>query len=126
MACNLTVMTSRATTAPRETKAVRKTNSRASRRFREVWRGKILGIGITITAVSISRSDTQKPRMILLPMLQCAARTDAGADQTLRSGPHWSGGRMMKAAIQRLITIMLVYIAALRAVIRPNTQKMRQ
>ena len=68
----------------------------------------------------------QKPRMISLPMRQWVARTDAGADQTPRSGPHWSGGRMMKAPIQRLITMMLVYIAALRAVVRPNTQKMRR
>lgn len=68
----------------------------------------MLGIGITITAVSIRRSEMQKPRMILLPILQCAARTDAGADQTPRSGPHCSGGRMVKAAIQRLMTMMLV------------------
>ena len=68
----------------------------------------------------------QKPRMILLPMRQWAARTDAGADQTPRSGPHWSGGRMMNAVIQRLITMMLVYIAALRIAVRPKTQKMRR
>ena len=62
----------------------------------------------------------QKPRMILLPVLQCRCRPDTEVRLVC------SGGKIRKAAIQRPIIKMLVYMAALRAVIRPSTQTMRQ
>ena len=124
--CVFTTMMSPAMTAPSDTKAVRKTQSTANRLLKDAWRREIGIIGIAITDVSMMTSATAKAKMIPFSMPQRALRTAGDADQTLRSGPHCNGGRIINAAVHRLMMTILAYMMTRRVSVRPETQKIRR